>query len=82
MKEFIDPYLVFKKFFKTKEIGEWKKIMEKIFEFAITDASFFEGGLDLDALSVYFHLTKLFEAAHLIDVREVTHVGGQIKNRS
>jgi hypothetical protein len=82
MKEFIDPYLVFKKFFKTKEIGEWKNVMEKIFEYAITDASFIEGGLDLDALSVYFHLTKLFEAAHLIDVREVTHVGGQIKNRS
>jgi len=81
MKEFIDPYLAFKKFFKYKEIGEWKNVMERIFEYAITDASFFEGGLVFDALSVYFHLTKLFEAAHLIDVREVTHVGGMIKNR-
>ena len=30
---------------------------------------------------LYFHLTKLIEAAHLIDVREITHIGGSIKNR-
>ena len=34
---------------------------------------------NMDLLRIYFHLTKLMEAAHLIDVREVTHVGGELK---
>ncbi|MCG7859840.1 hypothetical protein MD537_22870, partial [Flavihumibacter sediminis] len=36
---------------------------------------------DIRPLSLYFQLTKLVEAAHLIDVREVNHVGGHVKNR-
>jgi len=28
---------------------------------------------------MYFHLVKLMEAAHIIDVREVTHVDGYLK---
>jgi len=30
---------------------------------------------------LYSHLTKLVEAAHLIGVREVNHIGGRIKRR-
>jgi hypothetical protein len=81
MKEFIDPYLAFKKFFRYQKLGAWKRDMQKILQYAISDVSFFEAGLTFDVLSIYFHLTKLVEAAHLIDVRENTHVGGQIKNR-
>jgi hypothetical protein len=40
-----------------------------------------EAGIDFDTLPIYFHLTKLVEAVHLIDVREITHIGGRIKNR-
>jgi hypothetical protein len=36
---------------------------------------------DIRPLSLYFQLTKLVEAAHLIDVREVNHVGWHVKNR-
>jgi hypothetical protein len=81
MKEFIDPYSVFKKFFRYQKLEGWKKDMQEILEYALADISFFEGGLTFDVLSIYFHLTKLLEAAHLIDVREVNHVGGRIKNR-
>ncbi|WP_278248442.1 hypothetical protein [Niastella populi] len=34
-----------------------------------------------DMLSLYFHLCKLVEAAHLIDVRENNHIGGIPKIR-
>jgi hypothetical protein len=35
-----------------------------------------EAGKDFDTLPIYFHLTKLVEAVHLIDVREINHIGG------
>ena len=81
MKEYINPYLVFKKFFKYQELGSWKNDLQEILEFSLVKTSCLEGGTSIDILSIYFHLTKLVEAAHLIDVREVTHVGGQIKNK-
>ena len=40
-----------------------------------------EACVEMDTLSIYLFLTKLIEAAHLIDVREITHIGGMIKNR-
>lgn len=81
MKEYVNPYLAFKRFFRYQKLEEWKKDMQEILEYALTDMSFFEAGLTFDVLSIYVHLTKLLEAAHLVDVREVTHVGGYIKNR-
>jgi hypothetical protein len=41
-----------------------------------------DGGILLESeLTVYMHLVKLVEAAHLIDVRETAHVRGDLKNR-
>lgn len=81
LKEYINPYLVFRQFFKYRKLKEWKKDMEEILEFALAESSYIEGGLTFDVLSIYVHLTKLIEAAHLIDVREITHVGGHLKTR-
>jgi hypothetical protein len=38
--------------------------------------------LGLEMIAIYSHLVKLVEAAHLINVREVIHIGGILKNRS
>jgi len=82
LKEFIDPYLVFKRFFKYLSLPEWKRELHDIVEYSLVETSFSEACIDFDTLPIYFHLTKLVEAAHLIDVREITHIGGIIKSKS
>jgi len=81
LKEYINPYLTFKRFFKYLRLAEWKQELSNLLDYALVNTSLSEAGIDVDVLSIYFHLTKLIEAAHLIDVREINHVGGQIKNR-
>lgn len=76
MKEYINPYRAFERFFNYLSLEKWKLILQQILEYAISNTSFLENGETLDILSIYFHLTKLVEAAHLIDVREITHIGG------
>lgn len=81
LKEYINPYLVFKRFFKYLTLAEWKRELQDLVDYALARTSLWEAGLDFDTLPIFLHLTKLVEAAHLIDVREITHVGGSIKNR-
>lgn len=78
VKEYKNPYLVFKNFFKYQKLDKWKKDLQEVLEYSLYK---YTDGLELELLDIYFHLTKLIEAAHLIDVREITHVGGRIKNR-
>lgn len=80
-KEYINPYLTFKRFFQYLKLHEWKQELSYLLDYALVNTSLSEAGIEIDVLSIYFHLTKLVEAAHLIDVREITHVGGHIKNR-
>lgn len=76
--EFCDPYRVFKKFFKKQSLHHWVQDWEETVECALAhDAS----GTERNALQFYTRLAKLVEAAHLVDVREVTHIGGRMKNR-
>jgi len=81
LKEYINPYLVFRRFFKYKELSEWKEVLQEILDYALARDSIFEAGMNIDTLSVYFYLSKLIEAAHLIDVREVNQTKGYIKSR-
>jgi len=81
LKEYKDPYAAFKRFFKFQTLEEWKTDLQTISEYALVKTSLFEACIGIDTLSIYIHLTKLIEAAHLIDVRENTHIGGHIKNR-
>jgi hypothetical protein len=55
--------------------------LDDLKRFALSKESFSDASIEFDALSIYMHLTKLIEAAHLIDVREVTHIDGRIKNK-
>lgn len=71
-EEYVDPYLVFKRFFKYQRMTGWKQDMELILQHALGKCNLFEMGIEIDVLSVFIHLTKLIEAAHLIDVREIT----------
>lgn len=81
LKEYKNPYIVFKRFFKFQNLADWKTDLRTIAEYALVKTSLSEACIDMDSLSIYLFLTKLIEAAHLIDVREITHIGGTIKNR-
>lgn len=76
--EYKDPYLVFPLFFGYQSLQKWKRDLQEIMEAALVSDLEVPG---VDQLEIYFQLTKLLEAAHLIDVRENTHVRGQLKNR-
>jgi hypothetical protein len=78
VKEFCNPYKVFRKFFKYQDADEWVHDLEEIVDAALSKNN---GELGLEMISIYSHLVKLTEAAHLINVREVTHIGGMLKNR-
>jgi hypothetical protein len=78
VKEFCNPYRAFHKFFKYQPLDKWLHDWEEAVECALSRSS---GELGLEMLKIYSYLGKLLEAAHLINVREVTHVGGLLKNR-
>jgi hypothetical protein len=78
VKEFCNPYKVFKKFFKYQDCDAWVHDLEETVDCALSES---KGELGLEMLAIYSHLVKLVEAAHLINVREVTHIGGILKNR-
>jgi len=80
-KEYSDPYVVFKRFFKFLSLAEWKRELNDILEYALVTTNFWDAGIETNSLSIFIHLTKLVEAVHLIDVREINHIGGNIKNR-
>lgn len=81
LKEYTNPYVVFKRFFKFKELAKWKNDLQEILNYALVKESLVEACSNIDCLSIYLHLTKLIEAAHLIDVREIYHIGGMMKHR-
>jgi len=81
-KEYINPYCVFPRFFGYHEMSEWKEELHHLVEYALLKDSVYDVSLAIDSLSTYAHLTKLIEAAHLIDVREINHIEGKIKSRA
>jgi hypothetical protein len=80
-KEFANPYLAFKRFFKYLSLQKWKVELQDLLEYALVETSLSEAGIEKDMLSLYFYLSKLIEAAHLIDVREINHIRGIPKNK-
>ncbi len=78
VKEFCNPYRAFKKIFKYQPPDKWLHDWQETVEWALAQGS---GELGLDMMEMYGYLAKLIEAAHLINLREVTHVGGILKNR-
>lgn len=80
-KEFSDPYLAFRRFFKFAAISRWKDDLNCLLDYSLGKTNLFEAGIDIDIFNIYLHLIKLVEAAHLVDVREIKHVDGRIKSR-
>ena len=75
-KEYSDPYRVFQQFFSYQSLGNWLQCWEQVVENALNS----DTTAIAAPLTVCIHLIKLVEAAHLVDVREVTHVGECVKN--
>lgn len=80
LKEYHNPYLGMKRFFKCNSIDEWKVLLNHILHYAFSKSSILVEISDSDSLTVQRRLAGLIEAVHLIDVRENTHVGGCLKN--
>lgn len=77
-KDCCNPYRVFRKFFTHLPVKEWLHYWEELVETALSRS---RGEPEGNVIAIYRHLVKLVEAAHLVDVREVTHVGGFLKLR-
>lgn len=77
-KEYCNPYRVFRKFFKYLPLEDWLRNWEELVEAALSRSN---GDVELNITGIYRMLVKLLEAAHLVDVREVMHVGGYLKTR-
>ncbi len=60
------------------DADEWAHDLEEIVDCALSKNN---RELGLEMVTIYSHLVKLTEAAHLINVREVTHIGGILKTR-
>lgn len=75
-KEYQDPYRALRKFFKYQVVEKWREDIALVLDYALGS---YNDSCDLNLLQMYFHLTKLMEAAHIIDVREVTNVDGYLK---
>jgi hypothetical protein len=81
MKEYFNPYQAFKRFFKYQSLENWKSILDNVLHYALIRESFFNVGEEINTVALYFQLTKLLEASHLVDVRENTHIRGRLKKR-
>lgn len=67
-KEYCNPYMVFKKFFNCQPLADWVQCWELAVRGAFCNDGVYESVVPEKACS---YLTKLVEAAHLINVREV-----------
>ncbi|GAB3418929.1 hypothetical protein [Niabella aquatica] len=76
-KEYCNPYLVLKKFFNCQPLTDWLQCWELVIQGAFCNDGVYA---PVVPLKVYSYLAKLVEAAHLIDVREVAHVGNCLKD--
>jgi hypothetical protein len=68
VKEFKNPYRVFKKIYTNKTLPEWRDFIDELFNYSIS-----ESNVSTDTNSkmwkLFEYLFKLIEAAHLIKVR-------------
>lgn len=78
VKEFCNPYKAFRKFFKYQSMDIWLHDWEEMVDYALSE---YNGGTEINMIAFYTYLCKLVEAAHLINVREVNHIGGRLKMR-
>ncbi|TXJ22284.1 MAG: hypothetical protein E6Q24_21195 [Chitinophagaceae bacterium] len=75
-KQYLNPYSVFPKFFRFQALAKWKQDLHSLLHTALSDSKI-DGG-DFNLLSVSKHLNKMFEACHLIHVREFEWIKKEI----
>lgn len=71
-KEFLDPYAALQKFAAYHNYKEWKKLIDNIRYYALSQVSIFEVMHKTGFMNSWHHLHKLLEATHLIEVRQST----------
>jgi hypothetical protein len=79
-REYQDPYRVFRKIFRRHSLDKWLYELREITRMALRKDCYTEVSA-FPSHHILHNLLRLVEAAHLIDVREITHVGGIIKSR-
>jgi len=79
LKEYKNPYLAMRRFFRVMDLPAWKSILNDIVDFALGEDSINDAEIDIDLVSVYIYLTKLIESAYLIEARKVAVPGGSVK---
>ena len=70
--EFLNPYLVFDRFFRYRSLKQWHNDFREIIFYALSPHSCTEDLVELDLLKINRFLFKLIEAAHLVLVREIS----------
>jgi len=70
-KEFIDPYRVFRKIARYKQLPEWRDVLQYFFSAAVSGERIYECYEDENVYITCQLLMKLVEAAYLVKVREV-----------
>jgi hypothetical protein len=77
-KEYGNPYRVFKRFFRYRSIAVWKQELQGLLDHCIRSTSIMEEeDKEVDIIGLYVYLTKLVEAAYLIELRD--NYGGGAK---
>lgn len=71
VEEFTNPYKAFKKIFNHMKPEQYYERFKELIGYACGSYNDHFSG---NSMNIYFQLTKLFEAAHLIYIREVAHV--------
>ena len=81
-REYADPYGVFKQVATRGGRKRWRFRLQELQFHALSTASVNENeDVDLDALRLYLLLSKLIEAAHLIEVRAIGEIGGEPRHK-
>ncbi|HEU5053486.1 MAG TPA: hypothetical protein VFT78_10245 [Hanamia sp.] len=78
IEEYCNPYRALRKVFSYQNMDRWLYLWTEAVENALSEHS---GGEEFERIRVFLLLNKLVEATHLINVREVNHIGGRMKNR-
>ncbi|NCU03990.1 MAG: hypothetical protein GXC73_08385 [Chitinophagaceae bacterium] len=71
-KEFRNPYKALEKFTRYKTLPQWKHILKEICMYALSPESISDLNEGESLVSTAHQLHKMLEAAHLIEVRQVT----------
>jgi hypothetical protein len=77
VKEYANPYRVFKKIARYGEEEKWKFLLTELQDYCFYNSSFTEWDDKFNMLALHRLLQKLLEAAHLVEVRANMEIDGK-----